>query len=396
LGNDVIPIGDVGKCNQAGIQPGDLCPRAQSTQTPDGRPDVVISSLSVDLPLHAPDPAFGNAGVAYLIDGATAAILHTYVHPEPQAGANFGGTFEHTIAAGDMGDTGLPDVQLGAPNQNARYTAGGRSYVMDGNFKASASLLTIARLDDPTPDPTEENFGGSSAGVGDLVGGAATPANELMVGESGPRVGPVNVEGRPIDIHFFNPSLEQPLQSVQDPDAQSSSAFGDSIEPLGDLNEDGFLDFAVGAFRYSGSGGINQGRAYIFRSDNSPAPSQGGPPAANSPGAVTRAGRTITLSVSKSRVSSGRSVSLKGKITALTNSQSCATRQSVSLQRRRSARRGAFKTFTTTRSGSNRAFSKRIRPRRTYTYRARVGTTTRCLGAVSRARSVRVASARRR
>ena len=278
FGNDIIPIGDVGRCNLAGVLPGDRCPRASSTQTPDGRPEVVVSALSADLPLSAPDPAFGNAGVAYLIDGATGAILHTYLHPEPQRGAAFGGTFEHTIAAGDIGDTGLPDVQLGAPSQNARYTASGRAYVMNGNFKTSATLISIARLDDPTPDPTEENFGGSSAGVGDLVGGAATPANELIVGESGPRVGPVNVEGRPIDVHFFNPATEQALQSVPDPDSQTSSAFGDSIEPLGDVNEDGFLDFAVGAFRYSGAAGIVQGRVYIFRSDNSPTPRTGPAP----------------------------------------------------------------------------------------------------------------------
>lgn len=272
FGNDVIPIGDVGRCNQAGVLPGDKCLRANSTTTPDGRPDVVVSAPSTDLLLDNPDPAFGNAGAAYLIDGATGAILHTYEHPEPQRGAGFGGTFEHTIAAGDLGDTGLPDVQLGAPNQNARFTSSGRAYVMNGNFKAGANLINFARLDDPTPDPTEENFGGASAGVGDLVPGAATPANELMVGESGPRAGPVNVKGRPIDIHFFNPATEQALQSIPDPDAQSESAFGDSIEPLGDLNEDGYLDFSVGAFRYSGAAGINQGRAYIFRSDNSPAP----------------------------------------------------------------------------------------------------------------------------
>lgn len=283
FGNDVIPIGDVGRCNQVAVQPGEKCLRANSTQTPDGRPDVVVSALSTDLPLDRPDPAWGNAGAAHLIDGATGAILHTYVHPEPQRGANFGGTFEHTIAAGDMGDTGLPDVQLGAPNQNARFTASGRAYVMNGNFKAGAGLINIARLDDPTPDPTEENFGGSSAGVGDLVGGATTPANELLVGESGPRVGPVNVEGRPIDIHVFSPSLERALQSIPDPDAQSSSAFGDSIEPLGDLNEDGFLDFAVGAFRYTGSGGLNQGRVYIFRSDNSPAAATPAPRGAPQP-----------------------------------------------------------------------------------------------------------------
>ena len=307
FGNDIVPIGDVGACTQAGIAPGARCPRASSVQTPDGRPDVVVSALSTDLPLDAPDPSFGNAGVAYLIDGATGAFLHTYVHPEPQRGAAFGGTFEHTIAAGDLGDTALPDVQLGAPTQNARYTASGRAYVMNGAFGTSATLINFARLDDPTPDPTEENFGGSSAGVGNLVGGAAAPANELMVGESGPRVGPVNVEGRPIDIHVFNPATERVLQSIPDPDRQTSSAFGDSIEPLGDVNEDGFLDFAVGAFRYSGAAGIVQGRVYIFRSDNSPtprAPRRGGgsavPTIAGCP-SIQVARRTISLTSANDR-----------------------------------------------------------------------------------------------
>ena len=272
MGNDVIPIGDVGRCTQAGILPGQRCLRANSSTTPDGRPEVVVAAPGTDLPLDNPGAAFGGAGAAHLIDGATRAILYTYVTPEPQRGAAFSSTFEQTIAAGDLGESGLPDVFLGAPGQNTRYVATGRGYAMTGNFKAGPVLLNIGRIDDPTPDVTEENFSGSAAGVGDLVPGPAFPANELLVGQSGPRVGPVNVQGRPIDVHFFNPSLEMALQSIQDPDAVSSSSFGDSIEPLGDLNEDGFLDFAVGAQRYSNTSVLFVGRGYIFRSDNSPAP----------------------------------------------------------------------------------------------------------------------------
>jgi hypothetical protein len=398
MGNDVIPIGDVGRCTEAGILSGQRCLRANSNTTPDGRPEVVIAAPGTDLPLDAPGPAFGGAGVAHLVDGATRSILYTYVHPEPQRGAAFSSTFEQTIAAGDLGESGLPDVFLGAPGQNVRYTASGRGYAMTGNFKAGPGLLNIGRVDDPTPDATEENFGGSSAGVGDLVGGAATPANELMVGASGPRVGPVNVEGRPIDVHFFNPSLENVLQSVQDPDAHSSSSFGDSIEPLGDLNEDGFLDFAVGAFRYSSPSVLFVGRAYIFRSDNSLAPGAptgtGTGPATPTTPAVTRSGRSISLKASKKRVRKRGKISLSGKIAAISD-PACERGQSVRIRRAKLGSR-RFRAYKRVRSDSRGAFKLGLRPAASYSYRAQVAQSARCGSATSKVERVRVSSPRRR
>lgn len=389
FGNDLIPIGDVGRCTDAALAPGDTCPRAASTATADGRPEVVIPAPGADYPLDDPDPAFSEAGAAYLVDGATGTILHTFLHPEPQRGGAFGGSFEHTLAAGDMGDTGHPDVLIGAPGQNAAFKASGRAYVMSGNFRTSASLTNIARLDDPTPEVTEENFGGSSAGVGDLVPGAEAPRNEIMVGQSGPRVGPFVQSSRPIDVGFFNPSTERVLQLVPDPDAQTSSAFGDSIEPLGDLNEDGFLDFAVGAFRFVDASGTSAGRFYIFRSDNSPAPppppapAPPGQPAQPGPTVVTPlVGRAVELTARPGSVRSGRTVRLSGLVEAFSEAGGCVAGQEVQLQRRQ-ATQARYVTFARVPTTADGAFTGTDRPTRTTRYRALVIQTPGCIGAAS-------------
>lgn len=274
FGNSLTPIGDVGRCKVA-IAPGDRCPRDQSETTPDGKAEVVVSNQRGDLPLANPEPGLGDAGASYLVDGATGSVLATYEHPEPQLGATFGAQVSQ-LAAGNLGDFSTPDVFLGASGQNARdVTRAGRGYVMNGNIKTGASSLLVGRMDDPTPFKGG-SFSVAHAGVGDLVGGPETPANELLVGASGsPADEPIT------DVHFFNAATEKALQSIPDPDQQKASQFGGSVVPLGDLNGDGFLDFAAAAELYDGPAGTDQGRVYILRSDNSPPP----PPPTDDPAA---------------------------------------------------------------------------------------------------------------
>lgn len=267
LANTVTAVGDLGACRAVGIRPGETCSRADSVTTPDGVPDVVIPSPGTDLPVENPDPAFANAGIAYLIDGATGAVLYTYLHPERQSGATFGSQLgSHEPAVGDLGNTAAPDLYLPAPLQNTpTITGAGRGYVMNGNFKTGSGTVLLSRLDDPTPSKNG-NFGGGSAGVGNLVGGAVAPANEMLIGVEGFTRSERN------DVHVFNPATEQVLQTIPDPDRQFGSAFGGSIVPLGDINGDGFLDLAVSAETFNGSSGSADGRVYIFRSDDSAPP----------------------------------------------------------------------------------------------------------------------------
>ncbi|MDQ3030165.1 MAG: integrin alpha, partial [Actinomycetota bacterium] len=273
LANTVSAVGDVGTCTNPAIEPGETCTRVASTTTPDGIPDVLIPSPGTDLPVDNPDPGFANTGVAYMIDGATGAVLYTYLHPERQSGATFGSQLSsHEPAVGDLGSTAAPDVYLPAPLQNTpAATAAGRGYVLNGNFKAGSGFVLVSRLDDPTPSRSG-NFGGGSAGLGDLVPGVENPANELLVGVEGFTRSERN------DVHVFNPATERVLQTIPDPDSQSGSAFGGALVPLGDINDDGFLDFAAAAENFNGATGAGQGRVYIFSSDNSPVVPEPTPP----------------------------------------------------------------------------------------------------------------------
>jgi len=418
LGNTLTAIGDVGRCNTATPAPatpinaGDRCPRANSTTVPDGLPEFVASAPGADLPLDDPDPSFANAGVAYLIDGASGAVLYTYLHPERQSGATFGSQLgSHEPAAGDLGSTALPDVYLPAPGQNTpAATAAGRGYVMNGNFRTGSASVLLARLEDPTP-LKGGNFGGGSAGVGDLVGGPTTPVNELLVGVEGFTSSPSS------DVHFFNPATEKVLQTVPDPDAQAGSAFGGAIVPVGDLNDDTFLDFAVGAENYTGAAGNQEGRAYIFRSDNSPAPpaptpapTPSGPPPPAGPagplgpqgppgltgGAYTMAaaGRALELTASPAKLRRGRRGRLRGVLEAFANAGGCARGQRVVIQRR-TGRAPVYRTLKRVKTNRRGGFTLTVRPRRTTTYRARVGQTPTCLGAISNRERVKVTKPRR-
>lgn len=322
FGNSLAAIGDVGRCTNTGIAAGEPCPDAASTNVPDGRPEVVIGALRVDIPVTGAGGANMDAGVSYLMDGATGTILRTYEHPQPQNTTVFGSQFQ-VPAAGDLGDTALPDAYIPAAAQDLPGApAGGKGYVMNGNFKAGNLLLS--EIEDPTPHEAE-NFGYASVGVGDLVGGAANPRNELLVASEGPFFsdrGPTDPAAPPPpnDLHFFNGATGRVLQTIKAPSTQPGSAFGQAVTGLGDLNEDGYLDFAVGAPLFNNPGGSGEGRLYIFRSRRPAPPVRYPPPPASGCVAGTstgvscvrnaQGGLTITGTAGANRIvgSSGRDV----------------------------------------------------------------------------------------
>jgi len=266
--NAVAAVGDVGSCVTPAVVPGDRCGAAGTRTAGDGRPEILVSGLRVDLPSADPDPAWVDVGVNYLVDGATGAVLYAYQHPEPQAGAVFGSSIGGP-PVGNLGDTPHPDVYLSAVAQHGRFQAEGRGYVMSGNLAAFSSTITFSILSDPTPAPSG-NFGGGYSAVGDVVDAPGLARNELLVGEGA--LGEPGNEQLLGDVHFFDPVRAQALQSIADPDQNPGSRFGADVVSLGDLNGDGFLDFAVAAPNFNGPVGTGQGRLYVFRSDNSPAP----------------------------------------------------------------------------------------------------------------------------
>jgi hypothetical protein len=356
-----------------------------STAAPDGKPDVVISSHRTD------DFGMWDAGVALLFDGQDGSLLATYRHPEPQPAALFGFSNYNQPAVGDLGSGSNPDSYQAAMRQNNPFTGGGRGYVMNGNFLqgGSPNAISFSTLSDPTPSPSED-FGTSSAGIGNVASTETSTVlddhNEILIGAYGPHNPGTNASAVN-DVHIFSPLNEQELQRLGSPDNQNGSGFGNALAPMGDLNGDGFLDYAIGSGLFDDVAGNgtplpNAGHISIFLSDNSPTPAN--PP--TNPGggaaATTRSGRVVDLAASRARIRRGRRVRLAGDVEAFSNAAACERGAAVKLQRRRPGTL-PFRTFRQLTANVSGGFSLRIRPRRTYLFRALVGETDACLGDAS-------------
>jgi hypothetical protein len=385
LGYSIAPVGDVGRCT-TNPGAGAVCTSANSTGTLDGKPDVAISSHRTD------DFGMFDAGVVLLVDGSTGSVLYTYRHPEPQPASLFGFTNYNQPAVGDLGSSTAVDVYEPAMRENNPFTGGGKGYAMNGAFRQTGSpnSISFATLNDPTPHASED-FGTSSAGIGNVFGDGRT---EILVGAYGPH-NPGTNQNAINDVHIFSALDETELQRFDAPDQQPGLGFGTALAPMGDLNGDGFLDYAIGAGLWDGPAGADQGRIYVFRSDNSPPPPPPpppvAPPAPPAPPATPTvlAGRSLELAVSKTTVRRGQRFTLRGLLEAFANRSACEAKQSVKVQFRLPGRTryGTLRIVTT---NGNGAFSLRVKPRRTYVYRARVEQTASCLGAVSDRRVVKV------
>lgn len=411
IGTTLTPVGDLGRCTTAPAPAaGSVCPGA--SRNADGRADFV--SAGPDFDAHG----FNGTGTVFLIDGMTGTILRRFDNPEPQPVSAMGLAQNGLIqpAFGDMGQTAAWDFYVPSTHQNINGTAVGRGHVFSGDLSSRERFIPFAQLNDPTPN-SSGNFGASAAGLGQVDERTAT--NEVLVGAIGPHAPGTNIAVMN-DVHIFATVNEAVLQSFPSPDAQPGQGFGEGTAPLGDVNEDGFLDFAVsgGGYDLTTSGGpcaatcFNAGRMYIYRSDNSPAPQPApaaaaapagpapvGPPVAPATPAappVVLAGRAVELEASRSRLVIGRSVARRrsvrftGRIDAFANTAACERRQRVSLQRRGKGST-TYRTFRFVRTRFNGGFSATTKPTRTYVYRARVGRTRECQGAVSNRELITVA-----
>jgi FG-GAP repeat len=398
------PVGDLGRCTAV---PGAsaACVATASSGDEDGRPEVLIGAHRSD------DFGMADVGIAHLVDGATLSVLARYHHPEPQPAALFGFAAYAQPAVGDLGGTRTPDLYLAAMRQNSPYTASGKGYALNGAFRQASTpdAVGFATFIDPTPHPGE-NFGTSSAGLGNVVGAEAglDGRTEVMIGANGPE-GPAANAAVVNDVHIFSALAEQPLQTLRAPDPQPGAGFGTALAPLGDLNGDGLQDYAIGAGTYDAGASDDQGRIYLFRSDNSPVPPTAprapeapaappappGPPGAAGPAgppgprAIAAAGRALTLVASRTRVRRRVRVRMRGLLEAFANPAGCRARQRVEIQRRPLGRL-RYARVARVRTAANGSFALRVRPTATADYRARIGQTAACLGATSAAERVTV------
>jgi len=275
-------------------------------------PEFVIPARNLSYPLFgpfvAPPPgsAVGTAptappettgiGAAFLFNGATGVNIVTpggsaITSPEPQKLSQFSGSFNGGRAVGDLGASTAPDILLPAALQNAALTDDGKLWAFNGvgGGGGATGSWQFASITDPTPQ-VGGNFGGAFTGVGNVADGAADPANEVLV--AGFHFDPfTEATDAPTDLHFMNVQTGHDVMAIPNPDNARGDGFGVGLTPMGDLNGDGFLDFGVSSYLANVTTG-GDGRAFIFRSDNSPLPTApAAPPAAASapPAAATAA-----------------------------------------------------------------------------------------------------------
>lgn len=267
----LIPIGDAGKCNTTPAVPAELCsiPSGSPSSSPDGRPDFTVMANGVDL--------FGytDVGVALELDGDQLTVIKETEYRTPYIDSSWGIAMNGAVgpAIGDIAGSTTPDFYVPDIQWGNDHEAEGRGFIIDGNPFTNGSFREWrARLVDPTPQGSGQ-FGVAAAGLGDIYPASPDASGEVIVGAIGPH-NPGTNENVINDVHIFRPKTEEVLQTISAPDAQGGEVFGTAIQPMGDLNSDGFVDLAVGAGQYDLTTAPcstpcgDAGRVYIFASNN--------------------------------------------------------------------------------------------------------------------------------
>ena len=175
--------------------------------------------------------------------------------------------FGHSAAAiGDLDFDGVNDLAVGAYYDDTGGENRGAIYVLyvqvDGAIKAHTK---IAHNDNGGPSLADEDkYGYSVAGIGDLDRDGVP---DLAVGARGDDTGGLNRGA--LYIHFLNPdgTVKSQVKIAHllngGPSLADYAFFGVSVAAIGDLDNDGVTDLAVGSYG-DNTGGPLRGAFYIL------------------------------------------------------------------------------------------------------------------------------------
>jgi Putative metal-binding motif/FG-GAP-like repeat/FG-GAP repeat len=202
--------------------------------TGDGVPDLAVG---------------GQTNEASILSGADRSLVCRM--SDPDAGSSFGASI---VTIGDVTGDGVPDLAVGEPGWNSTSLP----YRDAIGFYSGADCAPIGRFFDTFPNCVTPGFGCDHAlgstmvNIGDITGEGLP---DLLIGDplfdslfsNGISIGQVLV--------LSNPGF-QVLARLQAPVPMQFGNFGSTLAALGDINQDGVPDFAVG--------GPRESKAYLY------------------------------------------------------------------------------------------------------------------------------------
>ena len=200
----------------------------------DGFDDLIVGA-------HGNNAGASDAGRAYVFSGQTGDTL--YVFTGEAEADNFGNS---VASAGDVNNDGFDDIIVGALLNSAGGEFAGRAYVFSGQTGDTLYVFT--------GEATGDLLGSSVASAGDVNNDGF---DDVIVGARLHDAGGENAGVAYVFSGLNGDTLHVLIGETE------HDWFGHSVASAGDVNNDGFDDLLVGAFRYNG-GSFDNGRAYVF------------------------------------------------------------------------------------------------------------------------------------
>jgi hypothetical protein len=205
----------------------------------DGFDDLIVGALD----------CCGNLGFAQIHLGAA---TPNGVADLTMTGAANDDLFGYSVAgAGDVNGDGFDDWIVGAPQNDTGGSNAGRAYVYFGGAALNNAADVIV-----TGAAASDQFGGGVSGAGDVNGDGF---DDFLAGAFAHDSGGSSA-GR-VYLYLGGSSVDNVADLVHD--GFEASNYGRPVAHAGDMNGDGFADFAVSAF-VDPTGGASAGRVHVF------------------------------------------------------------------------------------------------------------------------------------